>query len=324
MIDQAQGWISDGGQIHFVTMNLPALEESHVRIEIKAAGINRADLLQRDGHYHNPSNPILGLEVSGIITHVGSHVTSFQVGDAVMALLDGGGYASNVNADASLCIPIPAGFTFSQAAALPEALFTWWNCLYDFHELRDHDSLLIHGGSSGIGTIGIQLARHFGAHVFVTVGTPEKALLCQTLGASHSILYNQEDFAERILSLTHNQGVGYIVDCVGGEYLPKNIQCLQPHGTLIVIGAQRGVTGSLPLATLMIKNASITGSTLRDKSVTHKSKLAKKMTPVLTKVFHNKAITPIIFKEFTLQEAPQALGLMQSRQHHGKIVLNLE
>ena len=324
MLDQTHGWISHNGQLHFETVDLPTLADSQVRIAIKAAGINRADLLQRDGHYRGLLNPILGLEVSGIITQVGAKVTSFQEGDAVMALLDGGGYASTVNAEASLCMPIPPGFTFPQAAALPEALFTWWNCLYDSHAISKTDTLLIQGGSSGIGTIGIQIARHFGADVFVTVGTQEKAQLCQTLGASHSIVYTQEDFAERILSLTHNHGVGYIVDCVGAEYLSRNLQCLKPQGKLIIIGAQRGITGSLPLTTLMIKNASIIGSTLRDKSVDHKSMLAKKMMPEVTKAFQNNSIRPIVFKEFTLQDACQALTLMQSRQHYGKIVLNLE
>ncbi|MBN9565967.1 MAG: NAD(P)H-quinone oxidoreductase [Alphaproteobacteria bacterium] len=324
MINHTNGWISHHGQLQFEKVGLSPLDDTQVRIDIKAAGINRADLLQRDGHYQNPSNPIVGLEVSGIISQIGASVTNFQPGDRVMALLDGGGYASTVNAYASLCMPIPEGFTFAQAAAIPEAVFTWWNCLYDSHVLSRGNTLLIHGGSSGIGIIGIQLARYFGADVFVTVSNQEKAELCQSLGSLEPVIYTQEDFMERILAATQNQGVDYIVDCVGGEYLQRNIQCLRSNGTLIMIAAQRGTTSTIPLLPLIIKNASITGSTLRDKSIAHKAKLAKKISTALTNAFLEDAIKPVIFKEFTLQEAAEALNLMQSRQHYGKIVLNLE
>lgn len=319
------GWQGENGDLVWRTFPLAALTETQVLINVKAAGVNRADLLQRAGKYPPPqgASPILGLEVAGIVEAVGPAVTRIRTGERVMALLDGGGYARQVVAEAGLCIPIPETLSFVQAAALPEACFTWWNSVFSRHLLAPQETLLIHGGSSGMGTIGIQLAVHAGASVFVTVKTAEKAALCRHLGAAEAILYPQEDFSERILHLTQNKGVDVILDCIGSDYISRNIACLAPLGRLISIGCQQGAQATLPLIPLMQKGLTLTGATLRDKPLWHKIKLRELLEPPVLTLLKKDQLSPVVYASFPLEKAAEALELMQLGTHSGKIVLYL-
>lgn len=301
----------------------PAPAEHQVLIQVAAAGVNRPDLMQRQGVYPPPAgaSPILGLEVAGTIVEVGSQVCDFKSGDAVCALVTGGGYAEYCLASASCCLPIPNGLSFTEAAALPEAFFTVWNNLFDRGRLSPGESLLLHGGGSGIGTTAIQLAKALGNTVYVSAGTDDKCQRCLALGADAALNYRQQDFVESIKQLTAGKGVDVILDMVGGDYFPRNLKCLAPDGRLVQIAIQNGSNSEINLWTIMAKRLTITGSTLRARDDTFKSQIAKQLTEKVWPLLEAGRIKPVIDSVFPLTAAEQAHARMASNQHFGKIIL---
>lgn len=306
-----------------IPVPLPAAHQ--VLIKVVAAGVNRPDILQRQGLYPPPagSSAILGLEVSGTIAAVGNEVSHFKIGDAVCALLTGGGYAEYCLASAVCCLPIPVGFSFIQAAAIPETFFTVWNTLFNQAHLQTGDSLLIHGGSSGIGTTAIQLAKAFGASVIVTVGNDDKAQYCLKLGANTAINYRQQDFVDEIKSLTHGRGVNIVLDMVGGDYLPRNLKCLAVDGHLLQIAIANGSHSEINLAAVLMKRLTIIGSTLRAREDQYKAQIARQLRQHVWPLLAIGRIKPVIHSTFPLTEAAQAHRLMESSQHIGKIILEI-
>ncbi len=253
--------------IEVITQSLHLSEQPHpqepaahqVLIKVMAAGINRPDLLQRQGVYPPPpgASPILGLEVAGVIEAVGAQASGFRIGDRVCALVTGGGYAEYCLASAVCCLPLPEGYSFVQTAALPETLFTVWSNVFQRGRLLPGESLLVHGGGSGIGTLAIQLAKAMGNPVYVTAGSHEKCRRCLELGASAAINYHQEDYVASILEITQDQGVNLVLDMIGGEYCPRNLKCLAVEGRLVQIAIQQGAKAEINLWQLMVKRQTI-------------------------------------------------------------------
>lgn len=294
-----------------------------VLIEVHAAGINRPDCAQRQGTYPPPpgASDILGLEVAGKIVACGSLVHRWKVGDAVCALLAGGGYAEYAVAPEGQCLPIPQGLTMAEAAAVPETFFTVWTNLFESGHLQKNETVLIHGGSGGIGTTAIQMATAFGARVFTTVGKKESVRLCQVLGAERAILYKEEDFVEVVKSLTENRGVDVILDMVGGDYFNRNIEALAPLGRLVQIATIRGTKAELDLRKMMFKRLTLTGSTLRARSIEEKTRIAHALEKNVWPLLNQGLLKPLIYKTFLLEQAREAHELMESSAHTGKIVL---
>ncbi len=309
-------------------LNLTETEKPHpkdgeILIQVKAAGVNRPDILQRKGAYPPPpgASPILGLEVAGMIAECGPNSGNWKVGDSVCALIAGGGYAEYCTAPAGQCLPIPHGFSFIEAAAIPETFFTVWANVFTRGRLRAGETLLIHGGSSGIGTTALQLARIFGAQVFVTVGSEEKRQFCLELGAAGAVNYKTHDFATEIRRLNSGQGIDVILDMVAGDYFPKNLELLAQEGRLVSIATQKGELVSLSIRTLMSKGATITGSTLRPRSVEQKSKIASELREKVWPLLEAGKLKPIVSQVYPLSECAKAHRLMESSKHMGKIVL---
>jgi len=305
---------------------IPRVYESEVLIEVYAAGVNRPDVMQRKGLYPPPANAsdIPGLEVSGKIVNVGSKVYHLKQGDSVCALVTGGGYAEFCVAHADLCLPIPTGFDFIQAAALPETFFTVWSNVFDRAQLKENESLLVHGGSSGIGTTAIQLAKAFSATVYVTVGSNEKCTFCTGLGADAAINYNQKDFVIEINQLTQNKGVDVILDMVGGDYFPRNIKCMAFDARLVQIAIQKGAKIEANLLPIMLKRLLITGSTLRARSTDFKKQIAKQLLKKVWPLLDSGKIKPVIHSTFSLDQSSLAHQLMESSLHMGKIILTVK
>jgi putative PIG3 family NAD(P)H quinone oxidoreductase len=301
----------------------PTPAAHQVLIKVIAAGVNRPDLMQRKGLYPPPTgaSDILGLEVAGVIVAIGDEVVQWQVGKAVCALVTGGGYAEYCLASAALCLPIPRGFSFVQAAAIPETFFTVWSNVFDRAQLKASETLLVHGGGSGIGTTAIQLANAFGASVMVTAGSDEKCQRCLALGAKLAINYHTQDFVDGILNNTHHQGVNVILDSIGGDYLMRNIQCLAFDGRLVQIALQQGVKTTINLLPFLLKRLMLTGSTLRARDDHFKAVVAQSLYTEVWPLFAEGRIQPIIDSVFELHEAAQAHALMERSQHFGKIVL---
>ncbi|MFB9212307.1 NAD(P)H-quinone oxidoreductase [Echinicola jeungdonensis] len=296
-----------------------------VLIKVKAAGINRPDVIQRKGYYPAPPGvpaDIPGLEVSGTITAIGDGVNKWKLGDEVCALIAGGGYAEYVQAPAEQCLPIPGGVSLIDAAALPETFFTVWNNIFDIADFQNGETVLVHGGSSGIGVTAIQMIKALGGKVFVTAGTKEKCNFCEKLGAEKAINYQEEDYEEEILKATGNDGVDIILDMIGGSYAAKNIRILRPKGRLVMINSMKGKIGEVDLLQIMKKQLVLTGSTLRAKPVAYKAKIAQNLKNQVWPFFPEK-IKPIIYKTFPLQEAAKAHELMESSRHIGKILLQV-
>lgn len=302
---------------------VPAVGPKDVLIQVAAAGVNRPDVLQRRGHYPSPPGAPEwpGLEVAGTIVAVGSEVNRFRIGDAVCALLQGGGYAQFVAVDARQVLPVPNGLSMIEAAALPEVVFTVWSNVFERGRLGTNDTLLVHGGSSGIGTFAIQIATARGHTVFTTAGSPEKCEYCKRLGAAHAIDYKREDFVERIAELTLGRGVDVVLDMVGGSYLPRNLRVLAEEGRLVVIAAQRGVVGELDLLRIMQRRLVVTGSLLRPRSVEFKDQVRQQVEANVWPLLSSGAIKPVIDRVFPLDEAAAAHAYMESGAHKGKIVL---
>ena len=302
---------------------IPTIDKNEVLIQVKAAGVNRPDVIQREGKYPAPPGApkdIPGLEVAGIIEKVGADVKQWKIGDQVCALVAGGGYAEFVNADAGSCLPIPKGFTFVQAAGLPETVFTVWSNVFQRGKLQKGESILIHGGSSGIGITAIQLAKYFGTKVIVTVGSNEKGQYCLDLGAAAFINYKTQDFEKELAELK----VDVVLDMIGGDYFDKNINILRPEGRLVYINAMKGNMVTLNLMKLLQKRISITGSTLRTRELSFKMSLAADIRKNVWPIMESGNFKPVVFATFPLKDADQAHELMESSQHIGKIILEVE
>jgi NADPH:quinone reductase len=299
---------------------VPEPGEGEVLIRVKAAGINRPDIFQRQGNYPPPpwaSPDIPGLEVAGIIEKCGAGISRWKPGDSVCALLSGGGYAEYVAVPGGQCLPVRQAWSFAEAASLPETVFTVWHNVFQRGKLQKGERFLVHGGSGGIGITAIQLAKAFGARVFTTAGSEEKCAACLAAGADRAINYKQEDF-EAVLQ---EEGVDVILDMIGGEYIPKNIRLLRPDGRMVFINSSKGSKGEFDAHILMVKRLTITGSTLRARDTAFKSGLAAEVESNVWPLLEQGDFKPVIYKEFPLEAAVQAHELMESSDHIGKIVL---
>jgi putative PIG3 family NAD(P)H quinone oxidoreductase len=303
----------------------PVPTPHQVLIKVAAAGISRPDLMQRQGLYPAPAgaSPILGLEVAGTVVEIGNAVSGFNIGDQVCALVNGGGYSEYCLASAVCCLPIPKGFSFIQAAALPETFFTVWSNVFNRGGLQTGESVLIHGGSSGIGTTAIQLAKAFGCTVYVTAGSEEKCQRCLALGADAAINYHQDDFVAVIKQLTAQQGVNLILDIIGGDYFPRNLKCLALEGRLVQIAIQNGNTSEINLWSVMAKRLTITGSTLRGRDDDFKGQIAQQLRQQVWPLLENGSVKAIIDSVFPLASAELAHQRLISGQHFGKIILEI-
>jgi NADPH2:quinone reductase len=304
----------------------PAAGAGEVLIRVKASGINRPDVLQRTGNYPVPpgASDIPGLEVAGEIISgdtVAMAAAGFKMGDRVCALVAGGGYAELCVAPVGQCLPVPAGLSDIEAASLPETFFTVWSNVFDRGRLQAGESLLIQGGTSGIGVTAIQLAKAMGATVIVTAGSDEKCAACLALGADHAINYKSRDFSEAARSLTGGQGVNVILDMVAGNYVAREVECLAEDGRLVIIAVQGGVKAEFNAGMVLRKRLSITGSTLRPRPLTFKSAIAQALRSNVWPLLESRAIKPVIYKTFAAADAAGAHALMESNQHVGKIVL---
>lgn len=305
--------------------SIPKPSAYQVLIKVAAVGVNRPDVMQRKGLYPPPpgASDIPGLEIAGTIAALGENISHLEIGDSVCALVTGGGYAEYCLASASLCLPIPKGFSFVEAAALPETFFTVWSNVFDRAGLLPNETLLIHGGSSGIGTTAIQLAKAFDAKVIVTAGSDAKCRFCIELGADAAINYTQQDFVESIDQLTDHQGVNVILDMVGGDYFPRNLKCMDYDARLVVIALQNGVKSEINLLPILLKRLTITGSTLRARDDDFKADIANKLHKNVWPLLSSGKIKPVIHSTFALDNAAKAHDLMESSQHIGKIVLQV-
>lgn len=305
--------------------SLPTAQAGEVLIKIIAAGVNRPDVVQRQGLYPAPpgASPILGLEVSGVIEALGEGVTQWQVGDKICALTNGGAYAEYVTAPASQCLPIPNGLSMIEAAALPETCFTVWSNLFDRVQLKAGETLLVHGGSSGIGTTAIQMAKAMGVRVFTTAGSDEKCEACVKLGAEIAINYHDSDFVEVIKEATNKKGVNVILDMVGGDYIAKNFKIAALEGRIVNIAYLQGPVVKVNFLPIMLKRLTVTGSTLRPQSADTKAAIANNLKTFIWPFIESGKIKPLIAQCFPLEQANDAHTLMESNKHIGKIVLTV-
>ena len=288
-----------------------------------AAGVNRPDVLQRQGRYAPPAGvtDIPGLEVAGTIDAVGADVTSWHVGDRVCALVSGGGYAEYCVAPARQCLPIPRGMGLEIAAGAPETAFTVWDNVFERGRLTAGESILIHGGSSGIGTTAIQLARAFGARVFATAGTGEKCAACEALGAECAVNYRDADFVSVVKEATGGRGVDVVLDMVGGDYVQRNLSVLAADGRLVMIGRQSGVRSEIDIMPILQKRLTLTGSTMRHRSVEEKGAVARRVHQEVWPLYESGAVRVVVDRTFPLERAAEAHRLMESSGHVGKILL---
>lgn len=296
-----------------------------VLIRVAAAGVNRPDLMQREGKYPPPpgASEIPGLEVSGTVAACGPGVERWREGDRVCALVAGGGYAEYCVAPDVQCLPIPAGIDMVSAGGIPETFFTVWANVFERGRLRQGESLLVHGGSSGIGTTAIQMATAFGACVFATAGSQEKCVACERLGAERAINYRTEDFVAVLMDLTKGRGVDVILDMVGGAYFGQNVELLAVEGRLLQIALLHGSKAEINLVRLLRQRLTITGSTLRARSIEEKGALAQALERAVWPLIEQGKIRPTIYATFPLEQAAEAHRLMESGSHIGKIVLTV-
>jgi NADPH:quinone reductase len=301
----------------------PVPAAGEVLIKVAAAGVNRPDVFQRLGRYPPPPGvtDIPGLEVSGIITEVASGAESFRVGDAVCALVAGGGYAEYCVAPAAQCLPAPRGLDLVHAAAIPETFLTVWTNVFERGRLQAGESILVHGGSSGIGTTAIQLARAFGARVFATAGSAEKCAACERLGAERCINYRDADFVAVVREQTAGRGVDVVLDMVGGAYFARNVDVLATEGRLVEIATLHGAKAELNIQTIMQRRLTITGSTLRARPIADKGAIAEAVRRRVWPLLESGAVRPIVYDTFPLRDASAAHRVMESSAHIGKLVL---
>ena len=304
----------------------PVPGEGELLIRVSASGINRPDVLQRTGHYPAPpgASDIPGLEVAGVVVSgdaLAMAAGGFKLGDRVCALVTGGGYAELCVAPVGQCLPVPAGLTDIEAASLPETFFTVWSNVFERAYLAKGETLLIQGGSSGIGVTAIQIAKAMGATVIVTAGSDEKCAACLALGADHAINYKTADFAEDVKKLTNGKGVDVILDMVAGSYVAREVECMAEDGRLVIIAVQGGIKADFDAALVLRKRLTITGSTLRPRSLEFKAAIAKTLKEKVWPLLASGSIKPVIHSTFAAADAYKAHALMATNQHIGKIVL---
>lgn len=304
----------------------PAPAEGELLIEVDYAGVNRPDVIQRSGRYPPPADAssILGLEVAGTVVALGNGVSSWKIGDHVMALAPGGGYAELCVVPATHALPVPDGLSLAEAAGLPETWFTVWANLVELAKLKAGERLLVHGGSSGIGLTAIQLARHLGVQVIVTVGSPEKAAFCKAFGADDAIDYRQEDFLVRVKEITAGEGVDVVLDMVGGAYFQKNASLLRRDGRLVLIAFLEGSKTEFDFMPVMLKRLTITGSTMRPRSVVEKARIRDALFQHIWPAWAAGRLKPHLYATFPLAAAGEAHRLMESSRHIGKIMLQVK
>lgn len=305
---------------------MPVPGPGQVLIRVTAAGVNRPDVLQRKGLYPPPKghSELPGLEAAGTVAAVGEGVTRYQAGDRVMALLNGGGYATYALADEAATLPVPDGVSDVEAAAIPETFFTVWHNVFERGALKAGEWLLVHGGSSGIGVTAIQLATALGAKVIATAGSAEKCEACLKLGAQRAINYNDEDFVDVVKAETAKRGVDVILDMVGGEYVDRNIRSLGDDGRLVYIGFQSGSKVTVDLMRVMLKRLTLTGSTLRIRPTEIKGGIARAVEAHALPLLASGSVRVVIDSTFPLRDAGQAHARMETSQHIGKIVLTVD
>jgi len=304
---------------------VPSPKANEILIKVDAAGVNRPDVAQRSGIYPPPpdASDLPGLEVAGEVVAVGASVQTFKPGDKVCALVHGGGYAEYCVAPEVQALPVPKNLSMVEAASLPETFFTVWGNVYDRGRLAPSESLLVQGGSSGIGVTAIQMARATGNRVFATAGSDEKCAACVRLGAEKAVNYKTHDFAAEIKAATGGKGVDVILDMVGGDYVPKELKLLAEEGRLVFIAFLRGHTSELDINQVMRRRLTITGSTLRPRSVEFKGHIARNLREKIWPLVESGKIKPQIYKTFPLEAAADAHRLMESSEHIGKIVLTV-
>jgi NADPH2:quinone reductase len=305
----------------------PSIATNEILVKVSAAGINRPDVFQRKGNYPPPQGApedIPGLEIAGTVAEIGTNVSRWKVGDKVCALIMGGGYAEYCNVPDAQCLPIPGNLSFPDAASLPETFFTVWSNVFDRAKLQPGETLLVHGGSGGIGIAAIQMAMALGGKVYVTAGSDEKCKFCEDLGAAKAINYNTEDFVSEIAKLTNNKGVDVILDMIGGNYTPGNIQSLADEGRLLIINTMKGKDVQVDLAQVMRKRLIITGSMLRARDIAFKGAIAQNLEKHIWPLLASGKIKPVIHSVFAAAEASKAHQLMESGNLMGKVVLSFE
>ncbi len=301
----------------------PVPGDAEVLIRVAAAGVNRPDVLQRLGGYPPPpgASDVPGLEVSGVVEELGDGVTRLRRGDRVCALVPGGGYATLCVAPEVQCLPVPPALGLREAAAVPETFFTVWNNVFERGRLQPGETLLVHGGTSGIGTTAIQLAAATGARVIVTAGSDDKCAACLQLGASRAINYRTSDFVAEVLAATGGAGVDVVLDIIGAPYLQQNLSVLALEGRLVQVGLMGGASATLDMGQLVRRRLTLTGSTLRPRSVEEKGRIASALRRHVWPLLENGTVKPVVFAEFPLDQAADAHRLMESNRHIGKIVL---
>ena len=313
-------------KLALVKRPLPVPREREVLVRVQAAGVNRPDVLQRQGHHPPPAGApvdVPGLEIAGEVVALGSGATAFRPGDSVTALVPGGGYAEYCTVHETNALPVPAGFSMVEAAAIPETFFTVWPNLFDRGRLAAGETLLVHGGTSGIGTVAIQLAKAFGAKVIATAGSAAKCAACVKLGADAAIDYRQEDFVARVGEITGGHGADVIIDLIGGDYVARNYAAAAEEGRIVQIGLQHGGKVEVDLSLIMRKRLTHTGSTLRHRPVAFKAEVAAALYKNVWPLFAARKVAPVIDSTYPLAEAARAHERMETSQHIGKIVLTV-
>jgi len=303
----------------------PTLRPGEVLIDVAAAGVNRADLLQRQGNYPPPKgeSELPGLEVSGTIAELGEGVEGWSVGDEVCALLSGGGYAEKVAVPAGQLLPIPAGVSLTDAASLPEVASTVWSNVFMTANLQPGQTLLVHGGGSGIGTMAIQLAKQIGARVAVTAGSAEKLEVCKELGADILINYRDDDFVEKLKEATDGHGADVILDVIGAKYLDRNLSAMATNGRLVIIGMQGGVKGELNIGKLLAKRGAVIATSLRARPLEEKATIVASVREHVWPLVESGDVRPIVHTTLPLDEVKQAHQILQDSSHTGKVLLTV-
>jgi NADPH2:quinone reductase len=302
----------------------PEPQANELLVKVAAAGVNRPDVAQRKGHYPPPpgaSPDIPGLEIAGTVVSTGKDCTRYKVGDIVCALVTGGGYAEYCVVPEAQALPVPANLTLAEAASLPETFFTVWSNVFDRGRLQPEENFLVHGGSSGIGVAAIQMAHAWGATVYTTAGSDDKCIYCERLGAEKAVNYKTEKFGDVLKQATNGKGIDVILDMIGGDYTPANLDLLAEEGRLVLINVMRGDETSIKLSTVMRKRLTITGSTLRARNTAFKAAIAKQLEKHVWPWLVSGKVKPVIYKTFPMEAAAEAHALMESSEHIGKIVL---
>jgi NADPH2:quinone reductase len=316
----------DPDVLTLVERPIPEIGDEDVLVAVAAAGVNRPDVLQRRGFYPPPpgASDLPGLEIAGRVARVGARVRQVREGDEVCALVSGGGYAEYCSVPAPQCLPVPRGIDLVHAAGIPETTFTVWTNVFERGRLTAGESILIHGGSSGIGTTAIQLARARGSRVLATAGSPDKCAACEALGAERCFNYRTEDFVEGVRAVTGDRGVDVVLDMVGGDYLQRNIDVLAMEGRLVMIGRQRGMKSELDIMPVLRRRLTLTGSTLRTRSVAEKGAIAAAVHQHVWPLFESGAVRVIVHETFPLERAADAHRMMESSAHIGKLILQVQ